>query len=258
MSEANDDTEAGEVRRWYHPDGSLEREEQLLPFRMLVRRFYRSNGTLERYEGWDYPKHKSIIMLYNEAGKLEDLPDGTAAVRRFFGDGSLDYENYYPKEGDKGLPDGSADIRNYYPNGTLKTECWGCSLKMRTYYPDGSLESEVLPSSDGTTTLSCRPDGSLDREVRGDGGRPCDFQDGNPAVRVFRRDGSIEYEEHYNFCGELDDPSDGSPAVRWYHHNGTVSAEAHYRHGVPSAQHQPDSCETCKWIIEEQERRAHL
>ena len=228
---------------WYRPDGSLERAEQILD-QVLVRKFYRANGTLERCEELCYYKHKTVITLYNEAGEIEDLADGTAAVRQFYANGGLDYENHYPSGGSGNSIDGQAYKRNYYEDGTVKTECWG-SGKMRTYHPDGSLETDSSFIDGCFVTLSYRPDGSLAKEEHGSGSRPSDPPDGSPAVRAFRPDGSIEYEEHRELFGDLDDPPDGSPAVRWYYDDGTVRAEGHYRHGVPLTQHQADECELC-------------
>lgn len=241
-------SELPHLRHWYRPDGSLERTEQILG-QVLVRTFYRANGTLERCEELCYYKHKTIITLYDEAGESEDLADGTAAVRQFYANGGLDFENHYLSGRLRSFSDGKADIRNYYEDGTIKTEYWGCSGRERTYYPDGSLERDSsFYAGSCFVTLLYRLDGSLAKETYGSDSRLFDPPNGSPAVRAFRPDGSIEYEEHYECSGSLDDPSDGSPAVRWYHDDGTIHTEGHYRHGVPLTQHQVDDCELCGFI----------
>ena len=248
MSTGHKESHAEAVGRWYREDGSLEHDQQLLDDKS-VKTFYRVDGTIERVEELFYHNGKLVIELYNEQGKPEDLPDGTAAVRSYFANGVLDYENHYVN-GVAGhiLGDDTPYVRNYHPSGSLKGEYWASPWIELTCRLDGTLERCVLTSGNDLLTFTYRPDGSIDKREYGSGSRPIDPPDHRPAVRAFRPDGSVEYEEHYNFFGELDDPPGGRPAVRWFNPDGTIRAEGHYRHGVPSKQHSELDCEACRYI----------
>jgi len=58
-----------------------------------------------------------------------------------------------------------------------------------------------------------------------------DVEDGTPAVRLLRPDGSAWYEEHWQY-GKLHDSADGTAARRWLNPNGSVRCEEHWQEGV--------------------------
>ena len=75
--------------RWFHPDGTVEREEHYQADKLqdppdgspAVRQF-RSGGTVVYEEHW-------------QAGLVQDPPDGSPAVREFSLDGSVEREEHY-------------------------------------------------------------------------------------------------------------------------------------------------------------------
>ena len=102
--------------RWFHPDGTVEREEhyqadklQDPPDGSPALRRLRPDGTVEYEE-------------YYQADKLQDPPDGSPAVRWFRSDGLVANEAHYQSGRLQDPPDGSPAIRRLRSDGTVEYE----------------------------------------------------------------------------------------------------------------------------------------
>ena len=159
-----------------------------------------------------------IVRWQDADGRLQDPLDGTAAVRWFYPDGTVELEAHYQAERIQDPPDGTPAVRWLYPDGRVKAE---------GHYQAGTPHDPP----DGTPAVrEYHPHGTVRREEHYQGGNLQDPLDGTPAVRRFYLDGSVEVEGHYK-GGHLQDPPDGAPAVRVLHPDGTVRGESHWQAG---------------------------
>ena len=94
-----------------------------------------------------------IIRWRDADGYLQDLPDGTAAVRWFYPNGTVEEEGHWQASHLQDPPDGTPAKRWYYPDGRVKGEAhWQAyrlqdppdgSPAVRRFYLDGSVKGET-------------------------------------------------------------------------------------------------------------------
>ncbi|MHB8318121.1 MAG: toxin-antitoxin system YwqK family antitoxin [Acidimicrobiales bacterium] len=138
----------------------------------------------------------------------------------------------------KGTPVGGQFAGKANPESDVALEpSWPGLTRQVRMFGDGRIESwfdvndRRQDPPDGSPALRYfRPDGTVEYEEHQQDGRLQDPADGTPAARWFRPDGTVERELHCQ-DGHIQDPPDGSPAVRWFRSDGTVESELHWQDG---------------------------
>ena len=94
-----------------------------------------------------------IVRWRDADGRLQDPPDGTAAVRYFYAGGSVKGESHWQADKLQDPPDGTPAVRWFYLDGSVKVEAhWQAGKRqdppdgtpaVRWFYPDGRVEREA-------------------------------------------------------------------------------------------------------------------
>ena len=121
----------------------------------------------------------------------------------------------------KSNPEADIELEPSWPGLTREVEQVGQASTVRWRDADGKLQD---PPDGSPAVRQFRSDGSVEWEEHRQNGKLQDPPDGSPAVQGFRPDGSVEYEAHWQ-ADKLQDPPDGSPALRRLRPDGTVEYE---------------------------------